>query len=312
MTRRNRPALMVLACLTLLSLLVAGCGSSGEAQARTVSAPVRTAARPSAGPAKATNRVTKVLVFMVENHSMAQMQSGMPWVYRLAKRYGRTTRYHAITHPSLPNYLSIAGGSSFGVRDDNSPSAHRLGGASVFGRAITAGRTAGLYAESMPHNCTLDPAGRYAVKHNPWAYFPSERSQCSKHDVPLSHLAGDISNGRLPNVGMVIPNLCDDAHDCSLAVANRWLKAKVGAVLAGPDFTSGRLAVVITADEDDDHSGNKVLTVVAQRSLHGKVVGTPLNHFGLSRSLAQVGHFSPLRGARSSASVLKAFGLQLG
>lgn len=301
-----RPVLRSMLSVVAAAALTAGCGASPPRVAQQVSAPTKQRVPvPS-------NQITKVLVFVVENHSMSQMKAGMPWVYNQALAYGYTTRYHAITHPSLPNYLSIAGGSTFGVADDASPSVHPLSGASVFGRALASGHTAKLYAESMPANCTLVPSGRYAVKHNPWAYFTAERSACRRRDVPLSALAGDITNGRLPNVGMVIPNLCSDAHDCSLATANRWLRAKVGAVKAGTDFTSGRLAIVITADEDDHNEGNKVLTVVLQKSLHGRVVGTALNHYGLSRSLSQVTHTTPLRHAAGATSVLSAFGLQYG
>ena len=42
----------------------------------------------------------------------------MPWTYQLGSAYGYATDFHAMTHPSLPNYLAIAGGSTFGVQDD--------------------------------------------------------------------------------------------------------------------------------------------------------------------------------------------------
>ncbi|GAB3856089.1 hypothetical protein GCM10028801_12710 [Nocardioides maradonensis] len=302
----SRPVLRTILSLAAAVALTASCGTSPHSVAEQAAAPTHQRTTPPA------NQVTKVLVFVVENHSMSQMRAGMPWVYDQALTYGHTTDYHAIRHPSLPNYLSIAGGSTFGVADDASPSSHPLSGASVFGRALASGHTAKLYAESMPANCYRLPSGRYAVKHNPWAYFTAERSACGRRDVPLSALAGDIAGGRLPTVGMVIPNLCNDAHDCSLTTANRWLRAKVGAVKAGPDFTSGRLAIVITADEDDHNQGNKVLTVVLQKSLHGKVVATALNHYGLSRSLSQVSHTRPLRHATGATSVLSAFGLTFG
>lgn len=302
----SRPLVRTILTLAAAAALTVGCGTSPQGVAQQAAAPTQQRTTPPA------NQITKVLVFMVENHSMSQMRAGMPWVYNQALAYGYTTDYHAIRHPSLPNYLSIAGGSTFGVADDADPSSHPLSGASVFGRALSSGHTAKLYAESMPSSCYQYPAGNYAVKHNPWAYFTAERSACGRRDVPLSALAGDITNGRLPTVGMVIPNLCNDAHNCSLATANRWLRAKVGAVKAGPDFTSGRLAIVITADEDDHNEGNKVLTVVLQKSLHGKVVGAALNHYGLSRSLSQVSHTSPLRHAATATSVLSAFGLTFG
>jgi acid phosphatase len=261
---------------------------------------------PTAGP-------TKVLVFMVENHSLAQMRSQMPWTAALADRYGYATDYHAMTHPSLPNYLAIAGGSTFGVTDDADPSSHPLAGPSVFGRALAAGATATVYAEAMPGTCVTTPAGEYAVKHNPWAYFTDERAACDRYDVPLGALAGDARAGTLPDAGLVIADLCHIAHDCPLATADAWLKAEVGPVLAGPDFAQGRLVVVITADEDDQSGDNRVLTVVATRGMPAhQVVGTPLTHLSLSRLYSEVLHVAPLRGAASAPSLATAFHLHLG
>ncbi len=270
----------------------------------------------STGPADAADtgqrarpHVSKLLVFVVENHSLGQMRRGMPWLNHLAGRYGYATRYHAITHPSLPNYLAIAGGSTFGVNDDAPPVAHRITQPSVFGRAEQAGRTATTYAEGMTSHCQHVNGGRYAVRHNPWTYFSSERGRCRGSDVPLRRLAGDIGSGSLPRVGMVVPDVCNDAHDCSLAQADGWLKRRVGAVLRGPDFASGHLAVVITADEDDGHHGNRVMTVVAHPQLHHDVVSRRLTHYALSRSYAEAAGIAPLGNARRSRSLLQAFGL---
>src|SRR3954453_10376864 len=216
----------------------------------------------------AAPRVTKVLVFVEENHSLAQMRTGMPYTFGLATTYGYATGYTAIRHPSLPNYLGIAGGRTFGVADDKAPSSHPLAGRSVFRAAVLAGRTAKTYAESMPANCAQAPSGLYAVKHNPWAYSPwgGGRAACRRFDGPETRLAGDITNGRLPTVGMVVPNLCHDAHNCSLATADAWFRTRMQRIFAGPDWRSGRLAVVLTADEDDSTAGNTVLTVVIHRS----------------------------------------------
>ena len=88
-----------------------------------------------------------------ENHSYAQMASAMPYLFGLSKRYGYATDWTAIQHPSLPNYLAISGGSTFGVTNDRDPAAHwaDVGAAkSVFDQALDAGRTAATYAEAMP------------------------------------------------------------------------------------------------------------------------------------------------------------------
>ncbi len=261
-------------------------------------------ALPRSGP-----DVTKLLVFVVENHSLRQMRKGMPWLNDLAKRYGYATHYRAITHPSLPNYLAIAGGDTFGVTDDAPPSAHPIRKPSVFGRAAKADRTATIYADSMTSRCERSDDGRYAVRHNPWTYFRSEHRLCRHHDLPLPALHDDVKAGELPRVGMVIPNVCNDAHDCSLSRADTWLEDKVGMVLDGTDFSSGHLAVVVTADEDDRNHGNRVLTVVAHPRLHHKVVGRRLTHYSLSRAYAEAADIKPLRQAADARSLLRAFGL---
>jgi acid phosphatase len=251
-----------------------------------------------------------VLVFVVENHSSDEMRTGMPWVARLGDRYGHTTAYHGITHPSLPNYLAIAGGSTFGVTDDGDPSVNQAAAPSVFGRALAAHRTATVFADAMGSRCELSSDGSYVVRHNPWTYFPGERAQCRRHDVPLRRLAPAIRHGALPNVGMVIPDVCHDAHDCALSTANQWLRTHIRAVMNGPDWASGRLAVVVTADEDDNHHDNAVLTVVAHPALHHATTRTVMNHYALSRSLSQVAGTAPLRHARRAPSLLRQLGLR--
>jgi acid phosphatase len=253
--------------------------------------------------------VDKLVVFVVENHSLNQMRQGMPWLYDLGRQYGYAAGYAAVTHPSMPNYLAIASGSTFGIADDNPPADHAVAGSSVFGSALAAGRTATVYADGMDTPCKQSDGGTYAVRHNPWTYFGDERQACLQHDVPMQQLAADVSAGRLPNVGMVVPDTCHDAHDCSLSQADDWLRTEVENILHGPDWMTGRLAVVITADEDDHHQNNLVLTVVAHPFLEHTVVTAPLSHYSVARAYAEVGGFRPMQQAKKAPSLLGAFGL---
>ena len=256
--------------------------------------------------------VTKVLVVVEENHSLAQMRTGMPYAFSLARRFGYALGYRAITHPSLPNYLAIAGGSAFGIHDDGPPSGHRLPGSSVFGEAVARGRTANVYAENMPRPCATRDSGSYVVKHNPWVYFPAERAQCRKHDLGLAAFSAAVRGGHLPQIGMLVPNSCHDAHDCSLERADAWFEGVMRQVFAGPDWRSGHLLVVLTADEDDGAHHNDVLTVVIHPSLHHRVATTRLNHYSLTRFLAQVAHVPAPRQAASAPSLASAFNLSVG
>lgn len=322
----TRSGLRGAALVAVLVLGLSGCAaqSSGPVPVTAPSAGSTSAAGPAAtahpvggGDAQ---RVTKVLVVVEENHSLNEMRSQMPYLAGLAKRFGYADHYTAIRHPSLPNYLAIAGGDTFGVADDAPPAAHVLQGPSVFSQARNAGLTAGTWEESMTHPCQLtsDGSTRYAVKHNPWAYFTDERPACQAGDLAGTGFVEAAKAEALPNVALLIPNTCHDAHDgdvgCTLPGADAWLESQLPAALESHDFTSGALAVVITADEDDHSSGNTVLTVVAQAGLDGSgtVVSSPLTHYSLSRLCSEVVGAEPLRHAADAPDLAAAFHLPVG
>jgi acid phosphatase len=308
---------LVAAVVSAVALLggLSACSSSQQQQTTKPSASDTSSPAPSTTEsAPSATGPTKVLVVIEENHSYAQMKAGMPFLAGLSTKYGYATHWTALSHPSLPNYLGIAGGTTFGIADDKSPAAHRsdVGSAtSVFDQAIADGKTAGTYAEGMPEPCALDDSssGAYAVRHNPWVYFSAGRKDCLVHDRDLTPFAGDAANNALPNVGFLIPNLDHDAHDGSLAAADSWLQQQLAPVLSSTDFRSGRLVVVVTADEDEGGSGNRVLTTVLSPLISHEVVNTPLTHYSLTRFIAQVLGVEPLRNGATAPDMLAAFGL---
>jgi acid phosphatase len=233
---------------------------------------------------------TKSLTIVEENHGEQAALAQMPYLASLAAGFGHTTDYHAVAHPSLPNYLALVGGSTFGVTDDGPPSAHRIAGPSVFDEAITAGRTAKAYIESMPSPCDLSSSDTYAVRHNPWTYFadPADRVHCQAYDVPAGTpsagaLHDDLTAGTLPTIGWVTPNLCHDGHDCPLSAADDWLHQWLPMVMDSPDYRAGRLAVIVTFDEDEGTTANTVLTTVLTPALQHVVVSTPCSHYCWTR-----------------------------
>ena len=305
--------------------------SSGEARSPalpgTTTEPGTSGATPATGPTQPNtspagsssanaHKPIKALVIAEENHSESAALEQMPYLAGLADEFGRTTAYRAVTHPSLPNYLAVAGGSTFGVSDDRSPSSHPIAQDSVFDAVMAAGATAKTYAEAMPEPCTLEPAGRYAVKHNPWAYFSSStsRNNCGRFDVPAGGpengaLRDDVDAGALPTVGLLIPDMCNDGHDCPLSTADEWLHQWLPIVMEGPDYRSGDLAIIVTFDEDDHTADNNVLTTVIAPTVSHVVADTPLTHYSLSQYLAELGATSPPNEAATAPSLRTAFDL---
>jgi phosphatidylinositol-3-phosphatase len=61
-----------------------------------------------------------IFVVIMENHSFAQIigSADAPYINSLAASYGLAADYSSVAHPSLPNYLALTGGSTFGVATD--------------------------------------------------------------------------------------------------------------------------------------------------------------------------------------------------
>jgi phosphatidylinositol-3-phosphatase len=67
-----------------------------------------------------------VFIIMMENHGFGQVigNPNMPFFNQYATTANLAKNYFAVAHPSLTNYLEVAGGSNFGVLNDNSPDWH--------------------------------------------------------------------------------------------------------------------------------------------------------------------------------------------
>lgn len=71
-------------------------------------------------------RVDHVFLIMMENHGFSQIinNPNAPFINKYATQANLGTNYFAVAHPSLTNYLEVAGGSNFGVLTDNYPDWH--------------------------------------------------------------------------------------------------------------------------------------------------------------------------------------------
>jgi acid phosphatase len=310
LTGHRRMSACVAGLIVAGSLLLAGCspGSAAGTATPTATATSTASAQPTASSAAGLGQLRKILVIMEENHSIQQIfPGGMPYLWTLAQRYAYATDWSDVAHPSLPNYLAIFGGSAFNRPQDCLPADDcTYPGPSVFGQALSRGETAKAYEESMPQACDHGYAGEYDVNHNPWAYFPSEAASCRAHDVPAGTPAGgaladDVRGGTLPSVGLITPNLLHDGHDGTPAQADAWLRSWVPVLMSGPDWRSGRLAVVVVFDEGE--TTEQVPFVLMALGLSGVKITEPANQYALTRLIDKIIGTPPLRQASSAANV---------
>ncbi|CAM5384611.1 alkaline phosphatase family protein [Leifsonia shinshuensis] len=303
-----------------LALVLAGCAPGASPAVTSPPAPVPAPTRapstlppaPSTGP-QAT-ALQHIVVIVDENKPAGSVigDPQAPYLTSLARAGALATAYSAITHPSLPNYLALTSGGTAGITTDcNPPGGSCLAtGPNLAEELDRAGRSWRMYSESMPAPCATGNTSLYAVKHNPFLYFPSvtsSRAYCDAHDVPYSRFASDLASAAtLPDFSFISPNLCDDMHDCSVADGDAWLKANVPAILASPAFTTQRSLLVVTFDEGD--SGDNVVACVfaGPAARAHSVSATPFTHYSLLRTIEEVWGLAPLTGQDAAATAMTA------
>jgi phospholipase C len=261
-------------------------------------------ARPSA-------RWRHVVWIWMENASFAEIMGGSsaPSFHQFARQCGLATNYHAITHPSLPNYIAATSGSDWKISDDDPPASHPLLEASIFSQLTAAGMSWRSYEESMPSNCARSSSGLYAVKHNPAAYYTPIRGQCRKWDVPMGttssgRLLADLQNDGLPSFSFLTPNVCDDMHSCPIAIGDAWLHRWVTEIVGSTAYRSSTTAVFVTFDEGSARSNRVVTLVISSTTPPGTRSSTSFDHYSLLKTTEQLLGVPTRLGHAADASTL--------
>jgi phosphatidylinositol-3-phosphatase len=230
-----------------------------------------------------------VFVIVMENHSFSEIigSSSAPYINALLTGGGIATNYFAVTHPSLPNYLALTGGSTFGITSDCNTC--WISAPNIADRVEAAGKTWKAYEESMPSSCFVGDSYPYVQKHDPFIYYNDIRtngSRCAGHVVPFTQITSDLTaTSTTPNFAFITPNACDDMHDCSIASGDAWLGQHVPQILGSPAFTTQHSLLAITWDEDDFTTINRVTTIlVGPDVLPGAQSSIYYNHYSLLRT----------------------------
>lgn len=223
-----------------------------------------------------------VFLVVLENHSFSQVigSPSMPYLNGLAAQNSLAANYFGDIHPSIGNYFMLTTGQIINS-DDAFPgpvSADNLA------RAFAgAGKTWKAYMQSIPSQGYIGgDVLPYVKHHNPFAYFTDVAGPDGQHAtamaaniVPMTQLPTDTAGNALPNFGLIVPDLDNDAHDCPgggtscpdsarLNAADTWLSSNIDPLIKSPAFANSVL--IITFDEGDAtdlaNIGGQVATVL--------------------------------------------------
>jgi acid phosphatase len=207
-----------------------------------------------------------VFIVVEENTNYADVvgTGAMPYLDTLIGRYALATQYYGNTHPSIGNYFWLTVGT--GVTNDNS-FADTIRSDNVVRRLLAAGKTWKSYAEDLPSvGYTGGNVGQYARRHNPLSYLSDVTDNPAQKQrlVPFTQFATDLAGDTLPNYSFIVPNLCNDAHDCSLGTADTWLRSNIKPLIDSPRFQQDGLLIIVfdEAAADNLYGGGQVAWVM--------------------------------------------------
>lgn len=240
----------------------------------------------------------------MENYAYSQVvgSSAAPYINSMASNHLLFTNSHAITHPSEPNYMALFAGTTEGLTSDACPV--NYSGSNLASELHAAGRTFELFAEQLPSD---DSTSCYAAadssvasgylywrKHDPAANFPFVSGTETQ---PWSGTSTNFGNA---DVSFIVPNICDDMHDCGVAAGDAWASKNIPAIESYNAAHNGLL--IFTFDEAEYDSTNHIVTIFDGLGLHGQS-SQNINHYNVLRYIEDTFGL-PALGNSASASAI--------
>ena len=244
--------------------LVSGVAAGAATITATSEAKTGTSAITVTAPPPGSSQFGHVFVVTEENTDYVDVTtSSMPYLMGLAAQYGLATQYYANTHPSIGNYFELATGQ---IITNNDGYSQIVSVDNIVRELVAAGKTWKSYAEDLPSvGYTGGDVGNYARKHNVFALLSDVANDPAQTNrlVPFTQFATDLANGTLPTFSNIVPNLCNDAHDCGLDVADSWLQTNIAPLIASPVFQQDGLLIIVfdEAGGDNTNGGGRIVWV---------------------------------------------------
>lgn len=265
-----------------------------------------------AAPAPPIPSFSHIFVIVLENREANTILDSPDAAYltSLASRYAVADRYYGVTHPSLPNYLALTGGDTFGITTDCTDCP--IDAPNLVDQLAEHGKSWKAYLEGFPGNCFTGAwADGYAKKHNPFMYYTSitkSPERCARQ-VPLSQLQHDLARDSAPDFVWITPNMCHSMHDCMTREGDEWLRVIVPQIRASRAWANQGVLFIVW-DEGTSGAGccgqlgggRVALFAISPLSKPSYRSTTPSNHYALLRTIEDAWSLGHLRHAADATT----------
>jgi len=228
----------------------------------------------------------KVFIVVFENENADDVLK-QPTFADLARDGAYMNNFHAVTHPSQPNYIALTSGDLHGVPNDENVD---LDVKNITDLLEAKGLTWKVYVEDFPGQCNPDKRlGKYVRKHNPFISYNNIRNnpkRCAQI-VPATQLQTDITAGKLPDYSFYVPNLDNDGHDTGIAFADAWLRKTFIHQLINPAFMKDMLFIITFDEGKVKHptASNQIYTLFLGDMVEAKKIEEKYDFYNMLRTI---------------------------
>ena len=337
--RADFSRMLVLAGCVLIGILFGAGGNAAGGQSVAPAQGNKTeAAKPAeqkkddaakAAAKSSAHHFERVLIIVLENgdYEAAEKDKNLA---DLAAHGASFSNFHALFHPSYPNYLAMVAGTDFGVhrrgryladRQVNFPNdaAHKT----IADRLIASGLDFKNYAEELPEgNCPFridsqhvakSKKGDYVRRHVPFLSLAEVQEKWCDRVVRVDSAKDDNYFVKDAKAGLVAysfysPNMNNDGHNTNVGVAGAWVSKFLDQTFS-EKLRKGTL-VIVTFDESDHNADNRIFTLFlgdmvkegSQQDL--KVLDQHYTHYNVLRTIEDNFGLEPLAaGDRDAAPI---------
>ncbi len=274
------------------------------------------AAKPAAE--NSAHHFDRVLIVVLENgdYEAAVKDANLA---ALAAQGASFTNFHALFHPSYPNYLAMVAGTDFRIGSKRRLLADLqvdfpddAGHKTIADRLIAHGLNFKNYAEELPEgNCPYKfvsqkqegKQGGYVRRHVPFLSFVEVQKKWCDRVVRVESGSDDNYFVRDAKQGLVAysfysPNRNNDGHDTGVKFAAEWLKKFLEKDF--PENLRQGTLVIVTFDESDKNADNRIMTlflgdmVKPASGQDAKSLGRYYTHYSVLRTIEDNFGLEPL------------------
>jgi len=259
----------------------------------------------SSTAANGVPRPDHVVMVIEENHDYSSIAGNACCTYENAQAGAGAlmTNSHAIEHPSEPNYADIFSGANQGIVNDPCPApGSPFTTANLGAQAFAAGLSLADFSEDLPaQGSTTCGSGGYAYKHNPAVFWQGTGTNQlpTSANVPFNTWPTDFTT--LPTISIVVPNLCDDMHDCTPATGDAWMQTHLDSYVQWAKTHNSLF--IITFDENSGTAGNQIFTVFEGPMVKVGSYSENITHYSVLRTIEDMYNL-PYAGAASTATTI--------